>query len=77
MESKISLVSAEWCNKCTMVKNLIESKGLDVQYVDAEKSPDITTKYGIMSLPTIIDNREGKDDVYVGQGKCMELVSTL
>lgn len=77
MENKVCLVSAEWCTKCTMVKNVIESKGLDIEYVDAEKNPEIPSKYGIMSLPTLIDNREGQEKVYVGQGACMELVSQL
>lgn len=77
MENTVCLVSAEWCTKCTMVKNVIESKGLDIEYVDAEKNPEIPSKYGIMSLPTLIDNREGQEKVYVGQGACMELVSQL
>lgn len=76
-DNNIVLLTTKTCSKCPMVKSMIESKGLDIEYVDAEKNPEIPSKYGIMSLPTLIDNREGQEKVYVGQGACMELVSQL
>lgn len=77
MENKTVLLTTQSCTKCPMVKTMIESKGLDIEYVDAEKNPEIPSKYGIMSLPTIITYEDGKAVTHVGQGACMELVSQL
>lgn len=77
MENKIYMLSTQSCTKCPMVKQMLSTKDVEVEYVNIEENPEIAISHQVMSVPTIIDNREGKDTVYVGQGKCMELVSTL
>ncbi|MFC1804863.1 thioredoxin [Candidatus Omnitrophota bacterium] len=57
---------AEWCGPCKMiapfVKELAEEfKGrVRVGKVNVEESPRVASKYGIMSIPTIIFFKDGR-----------------
>lgn len=77
MENKTVLLTTQSCTKCPMVKTMIESKGLDIDYVDIEETPDLAIENSVMSVPTIITYEDGKAVTHVGQGACMELVSQL
>lgn len=77
MENKTVLLTTQSCTKCPTVKNMIESKGLDIDYVDIEETPDLAIENSVMSVPTIITYEDGKAVTHVGQGACMELVSQL
>lgn len=77
MENKIYLVSADWCTNCKPVKNLIAEKELNVTYIDAEEQPEIPSQFGIMSLPSIVDNRLDNPNVYKGQIECLQFVNNL
>ena len=49
---------ATWCGPCRMISPLIdeiaeENTNLTVVKVDVDKYPNIATKYGIMSIPTL------------------------
>lgn len=77
MENKIYMLSTKSCSKCPIVKGELANKNVEVEYVDVEETPDIAMIHGIMSVPAIIDNRQGDDNVYKGQMECMQFVSTL
>jgi len=52
--------SAEWCGPCKMVDPIVHELSEDwagkvkVVKVDADESPNILMKYGIMGIPTLI-----------------------
>lgn len=77
MENKIYMLSTQSCTRCPIVKSQLADKNVDVEYVDVEETPDIAVEHGIMSVPAIIDNRQGDDTVYKGKMECMQFVRTL
>jgi len=58
---------ADWCGPCRIVSPIIEQ--LSQEYdgrirfvkVDVDKSPELAEKYGVMSIPTIIFFKHGKE----------------
>ena len=63
------------CTKCPEVKEALSKKDVEVEYIDAEETPELAMKYLVMSVPTIvnIDN----DKTYWGQEQCLAFVNTL
>lgn len=58
---------ATWCGPCRMISPLIdevakENTNLTVVKVDVDKYPNIATKYGIMSIPTLKVFKNGKEE---------------
>ncbi|MEW6170495.1 MAG: thioredoxin [Candidatus Omnitrophota bacterium] len=57
---------ADWCQPCKMITPLIEELAkeqhgkLKVCKVNVEDSPQVTTTYGVMSIPTLIFFKDGK-----------------
>ncbi len=57
---------ATWCGPCRMISPLIdeiaeENTNLTVVKVDVDKYPNIATKYGIMSIPTLKVFKKGEE----------------
>lgn len=57
---------ATWCGPCQMMLPVIEeigekAKDFDVVKLDIDLSPDIAAKYNVMSVPTFIIFKEGKE----------------
>lgn len=79
MKNKIYMLSTPSCTKCPIVKMQLSEKDVDVEveYVNVEEEPDIAIEHGLMSVPSIIDNRNGEDVIYTGQGACMEFIAKL
>ena len=77
MENKIYILSTPSCTKCPIVKSQLAEKDVEVEYVNVEEDPEIAIEHGLMSVPSIIDNRNGEDTVYNGQMSCMAFVGTL
>lgn len=77
MENKIYLLTAEWCTKCPVVKNQAIINEMPHVLLDVENDElgqEIASELGIMSVPVIIDNREGKVERYDGEGKAFQFV---
>jgi thioredoxin 1 len=57
---------APWCGPCKMLGPLVEEsakefdKKLKVAKVNVDESPQAATKYGVMSIPTLIFFKQGK-----------------
>jgi thioredoxin 1 len=57
---------APWCGPCKMIGPLVEEsakefdKKLKVAKVNVDESPQAATKYGVMSIPTLIFFKQGK-----------------
>jgi thioredoxin 1 len=51
---------AEWCAPCRMITPIVEALAVEYQgkikigKVDVDKSPDISSKFSITSIPTLI-----------------------
>ena len=75
MENKVYLLTTRSCTKCPMVKNMIEEKGLDIEYVDVEEDAEIASEAGVMAVPSIVVIEDGEYETHVGQGACMEFIS--
>ena len=66
---------AVWCGPCKLAEPIIDELSdmhvgkLVVAKVDVDKNPKIAEKYGVMSIPTTILFKEGKElDRIVGFG---------
>jgi thioredoxin 1 len=68
---------AEWCVPCHMVSPVVEEIGRDkgealaVVKLNIDDNPDVTQKYGVMSIPTLIlfSGGEEKARVVGARGK--------
>ncbi len=56
---------ADWCGPCKMLGSVIEDSvdeiGIPVIKINTDKFPDLATRFGVMSIPTIIVMEEGKE----------------
>ena len=75
--SKLYMFSTTHCTKCPEVKEALSKKNVEVEYIDAEETPELAMRYLIMTVPTIIDDREHAEDKYWGQEQCLAFVNTL
>jgi thioredoxin 1 len=59
--------SAEWCPPCKMLAPVVErlslefADQLDVVGVDIDQNPQLSTRFGISGVPTMIFFRDGKE----------------
>ena len=52
---------ADWCGPCQMMGKVLETIDfVDVIKINTDKFPEISQKYGIMSIPTLIAFRNGE-----------------
>ncbi len=59
---------APWCRYCILLEptlealaNKLEGKGLKVIKVNVDETPAIAQQYGVMSLPTLMLFKDGKE----------------
>jgi len=53
---------ADWCGPCQMLTPILEElQGIKIIKVDIDKFGDLATTYGIMSIPTLIFFKDGKE----------------
>jgi thioredoxin 1 len=58
---------AEWCGPCRMVSPIVEevasehSENLKVVKLNVDDNPDVTRKYRVMSIPTLMVFSEGDE----------------
>ena len=55
---------AEWCGPCRMISPFLESIeseiGVNIVKINIDESPNIATKYEVMSIPTIMIFKKGE-----------------
>lgn len=55
--------TAEWCGPCKMFKPTVQAVsaeiGVSINYIDVDQQKDLTQRYGISSVPTIIVENGG------------------
>ena len=77
--------SATWCGPCKRLAPIIEELAEEyaekafIGKVDIEECPEITDKYGIMSVPTVLffKNGELQNDKIVGAASKQELENRI
>ena len=53
-----------WCQPCQQfgpIMNQISQKGISINKVDIDYTPDVTTKYNVKSIPTVILVENGQE----------------
>lgn len=66
------IFGAEWCGNCKTAKQFLDAQGVDHEYIDIDKFPDVAQAHTIRSLPTMIT--EAGDRV-IGSAKIKEYVT--
>lgn len=57
---------ADWCGPCKMLAPLIEELAgeltdVKVGKVNVDENPDLAAEFGVMSIPTVVVLRDGKE----------------
>lgn len=52
---------AEWCGPCKMLAPNLEKLDYNILKVDVDKFQDLAISYGVMSVPTLILFKDGKE----------------
>lgn len=57
---------AEWCGPCKMISPILEeismeNNSIKIIKINVDEHSDIATKYGVMSIPTLILFENGKE----------------
>jgi len=75
---------AEWCGPCRLVSPIIDDLAAEYEgkatigKVDVDSNPEISTKYGVRSIPTILFIKDGQVvDKHVGAATKATLAAKL
>lgn len=57
---------ATWCGPCRMLSPILEDVSDDLKEVtfykvDVDENPDVAKKFGVMSIPTLVAIKNGKE----------------
>ena len=53
---------ADWCGPCKMMGEVLETMdGIDVLKINTDEHEDLAMKFGVMSIPTLILFKDGKE----------------
>lgn len=61
--NKLKYFTASWCGPCKMFKPTIEQlqkEGRDIDIFDIDENRALASEYEVMSVPTLVFEREGK-----------------
>lgn len=75
---------ATWCGPCKMLSPVLESVAdkmgnrVHIVKVDVDESPELAAKFGVMSVPTMIMFKNGKQvDAFAGYMPEANLISKI
>ena len=61
--NKIYYFSANWCGPCKMLSPIMEKSGLPYQKVNVDSDQELSTKYGIRNVPTLVKVNSNGDEL--------------
>ncbi len=75
---------ADWCGPCKVVGPVVEQLGndyegrVDVRKVDVDSNPELASRYGVRSIPTLILFKDGVvQDTVIGAVPRSKLVEVI
>ncbi len=75
---------ADWCGPCKVVGPVVEQLGndyegrVDVRKVDVDSNPELASRYGVRSIPTLILFKDGVvQDTVIGAVPRSKLVEII
>lgn len=74
---------ADWCGPCRMMSPIIdeiaqENENIKVGKVNVDENQELAMKYSVMSIPTIIIFKEGKEQKkFIGVTSKQDILSNL
>ena len=60
-DSKVLLFTTKKCPNCSMIKKVLRDKQIDYELIDAEENVELSKKYNIVAVPTLVT----QDGIYV------------
>ena len=60
-DSKVLLFTTKTCPNCSMIKKVLKDKQIDYELIDAEENVELSKKYNIVAVPTLVT----QDGIYV------------
>ena len=52
---------AEWCGPCKIMGEILETVDADILKVNTDEFPNLAQKFGVMSIPTLILFKDGRE----------------
>ena len=68
-----------WCNPCKALSKNLEDAGIENKSIDVDENEELTEKYNIMSVPTIVVLDEDDNEVgrFIGSRTKEQLLKEL
>lgn len=76
-KNEVYLLSAPWCTQCKTVKPKAQEKIEGLIEIDIDENPEVPSELEVMSIPTIVDNRNGEKIIHSGAGKCLGFLNNF
>ena len=79
---RVIYVSAPWCGPCgafkPILKEVTTELGIPVEYVDVDTNPNISARFGIRNIPTLLVFKNGQVvDKHVGVAQKSQLAGKI
>ena len=75
---------ADWCGPCVVMKPVLEelekemASTVKITKIDVDQKQEEASKYGVMSIPTYVILKDGKEvDRFIGSTSKQDVVSKL
>lgn len=68
-----------WCNPCKVLSKNLEDAGIEHKSIDVDENEELTEKYNVMSVPTIVVLDEDDNEVgrFIGSRTKEQLLKEL
>ena len=68
-----------WCNPCKALSKNLEDAGIEHKSIDVDENKELTEKYNVMSVPTIVILDEDDNEVgrFIGSRTKEQLLKEL
>ncbi|AUG88538.1 hypothetical protein [Pseudomonas phage PPAY] len=63
---KMTLLSANWCGPCGVIKECIGRNEYQVEVIDIDKDPAAAREFGIRGIPTLVVFTDEKPELVTG-----------
>lgn len=79
MTKKLTLIkrSNPTCPLCIKMQNALDSEGVPYEVIDITEQPEAVEQYGLSSVPVMLINEEGSNQIRLNGFKPVELVKTF